>query len=58
MNCDRAIAAGFRTRPLAETVRDLLEWRDGWERGGKNPSRAGMSLDDEKAALAKWHKRN
>jgi 2'-hydroxyisoflavone reductase len=58
VNCDRAIAAGFRTRPLAETVRDLLEWRDGWKRGGKNPSRAGMSLDNEKAALAKWHKRN
>ena len=57
VNCQKAIDAGFETRPLAETVRDLLEWRDGWKKGGEVPSHAGMSLDDEKAALAKWHQR-
>ena len=57
VNCQKAIDAGFETRPLAETVRDLLEWRDGWKKGGEAPSHAGMSLDDEKAALAKWHQR-
>lgn len=57
VNCQKAIDAGFDTRPLAETVRDLLEWRDGWERGGDAPSRAGMPIEMEQATLAKWHKR-
>lgn len=57
VNCQKAIDAGFDTRPLAETVRDLLEWRDSWERGGDKPSRAGMPIEMEQATLAKWHKR-
>lgn len=73
INCQRAIAAGMTTRPLAETVEDTLEWwhalsenaRHGlapdtqWNvrEEGKAPRRAGLPAAKEREVLEKWHAR-
>jgi nucleoside-diphosphate-sugar epimerase len=44
----RAEAAGLRTRPLEETLRDALRWEDGLER---HPHGAGLSDDEERELL-------
>jgi 2'-hydroxyisoflavone reductase len=48
----RAIAAGLRFRPLAETFRDTADWL-----GTRDPARTwrtGLSLEREAALLAAW----
>ena len=50
---DKAIAAGLNFRPLSETIRDTLTWRQ------TNPPndelKAGLDRDKERALLYKWH---
>lgn len=51
MNTDRALAAGLTTRPLADTLRDTLEY----ENQRAEPRQAGLTDDEERnirAALA------
>ncbi|MGZ8572024.1 MAG: epimerase [Actinomycetota bacterium] len=50
-----ALDAGLETRPMEETIRDLLVWDDA--RGGPWPLRAGMDADRERELLAAWHAR-
>ncbi|MBL9075895.1 MAG: NAD-dependent epimerase/dehydratase family protein [Planctomycetes bacterium] len=50
----RAIAAGLRFRPIADTVRDTLQWAK-TERGGRPFERTGVPAEREAALLAKWH---
>ncbi|MBI5853174.1 MAG: NAD-dependent epimerase/dehydratase family protein [Planctomycetes bacterium] len=51
----KAIAAGARFRPIAETIRDTADWvRDG---RGNGEWRAGMKAERETELLAKWKKK-
>jgi 2'-hydroxyisoflavone reductase len=54
-NVQPAVAAGLQFRPLAETVRDTLEWDRG--RPQKWPMLAGIAPDREAAVLARWPER-
>jgi 2'-hydroxyisoflavone reductase len=51
----RAIAAGAKYRPIAETIRDTAAWVK-TERGDK-PWRAGITAEREQELLAKWKAR-
>jgi 2'-hydroxyisoflavone reductase len=59
----RAVAAGLATRPVAETVRDTLEWaqaRDGRGTGTAamgNTGGVGLDAEREQELLAAWHAR-
>jgi hypothetical protein len=49
-----SIAAGLRTRPLAETVRDTLAaFRDAAHIDANN----GLGIDEEAELLRQWHAR-
>jgi 2'-hydroxyisoflavone reductase len=48
----RAFAAGLETRPLAETVRDTLEWVLSGEAPAEPP--AGLAHEKEQAVLDAW----
>ena len=48
----RAVAAGLRYRPLAETVQDTLDWSK--ELGLDRPLRAGLTRAREAELLAAW----
>lgn len=50
VDCRKAIAAGLRFRPLADTVRDTLDWTR--TRPADQPLRAGLSPEREAALLA------
>jgi 2'-hydroxyisoflavone reductase len=50
VNVDRALAAGLRSRPLADTVEATLAWFIA-ERGLQDPLRAGMSAERERELL-------
>lgn len=53
INCDKAIAAGLRFRPLSETIRDTLAW---YQTACVNQDlKAGITSDKEQALLRKWH---
>jgi 2'-hydroxyisoflavone reductase len=54
-NNARAIAAGAKYRPIAETIRDTAAWVKN-ERGDK-PWRAGLTAERETELLAKWKAR-
>jgi 2'-hydroxyisoflavone reductase len=64
----RAAAAGLTTRPVGETIRDTLEWFDGWlptaERRGQKfeykpgENAPGISLAQETEVLAEWKARD
>lgn len=54
-NNARAIAAGAKYRPIAETIRDTAAWVK-TERGDK-PWRAGITAEREQDLLAKWKAR-
>lgn len=47
----RALAAGMRFRPLAETAGDTLAW---WKSLGRDELRAGIPEQLERTALAAW----
>ena len=53
-NCDKAIKAGLRFRPLAETVRDALSWQT--TRPADHEWRGGLSPEREAELLRMWHK--
>lgn len=60
---DRALAAGLTFRPLAETVRDTLDWQRSTE-GRPLPAKSGVALPDtslgadrEAELLAQWRAR-
>jgi 2'-hydroxyisoflavone reductase len=52
----RAIDAGLKFRPIADTIRDTLAWHQ-QERGASYKWRAGVSADKEAAVLAAWRAR-
>jgi len=51
----RALAAGLRYRPLADTIRDTLLWDQ--SRPPDRERRAGISPTQERNLLAAWHAR-
>ena len=51
----RAVAAGCTFRPLADTVRDTLQWAKA-ERGDKPFGRTGLAAERERELIAKWRK--
>jgi 2'-hydroxyisoflavone reductase len=53
VDCTRAIAAGLRFRPLAETIRDTLAWDA--TRPADLDLRAGLKREREAELLAAWH---
>jgi 2'-hydroxyisoflavone reductase len=55
MNNRKAIAAGLTFRPLAETVRDTLEWDK--TRPADGPRQNGLSQEREAEILSAWHSR-
>jgi 2'-hydroxyisoflavone reductase len=52
---DKAMKNGLAFRPIADTIRDTLEWAK-TERGDR-PWRAGLRAEREQELLAKWHER-
>lgn len=52
----RAVAAGLRFRPLAETARDTLAWWKGLPAERRQKPRAGLAPEREAAVLAAWRK--
>ena len=53
VNCDKAIAAGLRIRPLSETIVDTLAWAQHELRDAS--LKAGIDSEREQALLRKWH---
>ncbi|MBW7935216.1 MAG: NAD-dependent epimerase/dehydratase family protein [Gemmatimonadaceae bacterium] len=53
----RAIGAGLRFRPLADTVRDTLAWWPSVPEARRNAPRFTITPAMETAALAAWHAR-
>ena len=51
----KPIDAGLRSRPLAETVRDTLDWFHAWPAGKDFPWRGGMTPQREREVLEAWH---
>lgn len=61
VDCSKAIAAGLTTRPLAETVRDTLEWYHAWP--AKHPDKefrwyGGIDPEREQKVIAAWKNRD
>jgi 2'-hydroxyisoflavone reductase len=56
MNVDKAVAAGLRFRPVAETARDTLAWD--LTRPPDAERKAGLSRERESEVLAAWHGRS
>jgi 2'-hydroxyisoflavone reductase len=50
----KAVAAGLRYRPFAQTVADTLAWD---QQRGQPDLRAGLSTEMERELLAAWHSR-
>lgn len=53
INCDKAIAAGLRIRPLSETIGDTLAWAQHELRDAS--LKAGIDSEREQALIRKWH---
>lgn len=53
VNCQKAMAAGLRCRPLHETVRDTLQWYGAQKQ--HEPLTAGIAADREQDLLRRWH---
>jgi 2'-hydroxyisoflavone reductase len=51
----KAIRAGLRHRPLADTIRDTLEWDRARPPGSRRPDAGGLDPDKERRVLAAWH---
>jgi len=56
-NCRKAINAGLRFRPLAETARDTIDWFKSQPDDRQGKMKAGLSADREKEVLQAWHAR-
>ena len=52
LDSTRAVTAGLRSRPLAETVRDVLAWDR--TRPAGSARRAGLAVDREAELLRRW----
>ena len=53
INCDKAVQAGLRHRPLAEIIRDTLSW---YQTSRANDElKAGIDAEKEQMLLRKWH---
>jgi 2'-hydroxyisoflavone reductase len=52
-----SLAAGLTFRPLADTVRDLLEWDRGRPAGARTGPPPGLSPEREQGLLAEWRRR-
>jgi 2'-hydroxyisoflavone reductase len=53
INCNKAVGSGLSFRPLNDTIRDILTWRE-----TKRPNeelKAGLDPDKEQRLLRKWH---
>lgn len=50
----RALAAGLRFRPLAETAQDTLAWWNGLPAERRAKPKAGLSRERERQVLASW----
>ncbi len=57
ISCRKAIEAGLRTRPLAETVSATLKWYHEWPAEKQFPWRGGLTAEREAELLAAWHAR-
>jgi 2'-hydroxyisoflavone reductase len=55
MSVAKAVAAGLRFRPVAETVRDTLAWD--MTRPADAERRAGLAREREREVLAAWEAR-
>ena len=55
VNIDKAIAAGLQSRPLADTVRDTLDWFHQWPPEEDFPWRDCITAEREAEVLAAWH---
>jgi 2'-hydroxyisoflavone reductase len=53
----KAVKAGLRFRPVADTARDTLAWWKTLPEARRDKPRAGLKPDAEKAVLAAWHAR-
>jgi 2'-hydroxyisoflavone reductase len=53
VNCAKAIGAGLRFRPLAETIRDTLAWDATLP--NDRELRAGITREREAELLQSWH---
>ncbi|MDT4953752.1 MAG: hypothetical protein QOJ02_1890 [Acidobacteriota bacterium] len=53
VSCEKALAAGLKFRPLAETIRDTLEWEQ--KRPPDVKLLAGIEPDKESGILQAWH---
>ena len=54
IDTQKAQAKGLKFRPLADTIRDTLQWAK-TERGDKPFARTGLKPERETELLAKWH---
>lgn len=54
--CQKAMAAGLRFRPIGDTIRDTLEWSSA--RPTDHRWRAGMAAEREATILKEWHEQN
>ena len=52
-SCDKAVAAGLNFRPLRDTIKDLLAWRE--TNCPDESLQAGIDDLKEKILLQKWH---
>ncbi|HKS27448.1 MAG TPA: NAD-dependent epimerase/dehydratase family protein [Pyrinomonadaceae bacterium] len=55
VNCDRAISAGLKFRPLAETILDTLHWDA--QRPKDTERHAGLDAEKERRLLQLWKER-
>ncbi len=53
----KAIAAGLRSRPLADTVSATLRWYHAWPKDRPFPWRGSLEAEREAQVLAEWHSR-
>ncbi|MDQ6661315.1 MAG: NAD-dependent epimerase/dehydratase family protein [Chloroflexota bacterium] len=54
-NCEKAISEGLTFRPLANTLRDTLDWKRASVTSGE--MRSGIKPELEKDLLERWHNR-
>ena len=57
INIGKAIAAGLKSRPLADTARATLDWYHAWPQDQPFRWRGGMEPEREAEVLAAWHTR-
>jgi 2'-hydroxyisoflavone reductase len=53
INCDKAVRAGIAFRPLNETIKETLIWRETNHPTGE--LKAGIDTEREQMLLRKWH---